>query len=63
MGIARGLIYLHRELGVTVIHRDLNTGNILLDNEMNPKISNFAFARTLVDHQSESETNIIAGTR
>uniref|UniRef100_A0A0D9WZV5 Protein kinase domain-containing protein n=1 Tax=Leersia perrieri TaxID=77586 RepID=A0A0D9WZV5_9ORYZ len=61
-GIARGLQYLHEDSQLKVVHRDLKASNILLDMNMNPKISDFGLARLFGRDQTQGVTNLVVGT-
>ncbi|KAH0857919.1 hypothetical protein HID58_086180, partial [Brassica napus] len=61
MGVARGLAYLHEEASVRIVHRDVKAGNILLDSNLLPKVSDFGLANLYDDKKTHISTRV-AGT-
>ena len=61
-GLAQGAVYLHHHSRIRIIHRDLKPSNILLDSDMNPKISNFDLAKVLCPGMIQDTAACVVGS-
>jgi serine/threonine protein kinase len=61
LGIARGIAYLHEESSIRIVHRDIKASNVLLDADLDPKISDFGLAKLCDDKKTHVSTKV-AGT-
>ncbi|KAJ4959806.1 hypothetical protein NE237_019716 [Protea cynaroides] len=61
-GAAKGLCFLHHNCIPHIIHRDMKSSNVLLDNEMEARVSDFGMARLISALDTHLSVSTLAGT-
>lgn len=62
VGVAHGLLYLHQDSRLRIIHQDVKARNVLLDKELNPKIIDSGLARIFPNNETHISTARVVGT-
>jgi len=62
VGAARGLVYLHEHANPPIIHRDIKSNNILLDESLNAKVADFGLSKPKLDSEMNHVTTQVKGT-
>ena len=62
LGANRGLAYLHEFANPPIIHRDIKSNNILLDESLNAKVSDFGISKPMADNESSHVSTQVKGT-
>ncbi|KAM7484495.1 hypothetical protein LguiA_000504 [Lonicera macranthoides] len=59
VGAARGIAYLHEDCHPRIIHRDIKSSNILLDDKFEARVSDFGLAKLAMDANTHITTRVM----